>query len=180
MRCFISAGHQERPSAGKDDPGAVADGEREDELAWAIADEMTLAMALCEPALVPMATLGERIAFVNKWARPGDVAVEVHLNSGPPDASGCEVYHAPMSNTGRRLAAELHAGLVKIGRSPRGPKSDTLSHHQGGLAWCRQTKPWAALVEVAFITNANERHWLTHGGTLAAGRALARAVDGWC
>jgi N-acetylmuramoyl-L-alanine amidase len=177
MRCFISAGHQERPLAADDDPGAVAGGEREDVLTWAIADEIALAMASCEPVLVPQATRHERIEWVNKWSRPGDLAVEVHLNAGPIAAYGCEVYYAGMSNRGRQLAAELHAGLVRIGRSPRGVKPDTQSQHSGGLDWCRQTKPWAALVEVCFLTHAEERKWLTHGGALAAGRALAAAVD---
>jgi len=160
-----------------DDPGAVVVNVREDALVWAIADEMALSMANCVPLLVPMATLTERIAWVNRWSQPGDLAVEVHLNwSSSPDPAGCETFYAGSSARGRELAAQLHAGLVRIGRSPRGVKSDAESARKR-LAWCRDTRPWAALVEVSFLTNEQELHWILHGGTIAAGRALAGAVD---
>lgn len=178
LRCFISAGHQERPFTKPDDPGTEVDGIREDELAWAIADELALALRLVQPQLVPQTTLAERVAWVNVWSRPGDVCLEVHLNSGPPAAYGCETFHAPGSQTGRQFAAELHASLVKLGRSPRGVKPDTASARKR-LAWLRNTRPWAALVEVAFLTNDLERAWLLDGGVEAAGHALAAAVDNW-
>jgi len=177
MRCFVSAGHGPK-AGGQYDPGADPPGPGEEHaIAEEIAREMAHAMVLVEPHVVPRGNLKTRIAYVNRWSRPGDVAVEVHLNSGTPDVAGCEVYF--FSLEARRFAAEMHASLVKIGRAPRGVKVDASSQHPAGLAWCRQTKPWAALVEVAFLTNAEELKWLLGGGASLAGKALAKGVDSW-
>jgi len=171
MRCFISAGHSET------DPGADPPGpETEHAICAAIAREMAHQMKVVEPHLVPSSDLKTKIAYVNRWSRPGDIAVEIHLNSGPPQVDGCEVYY--YSTTARGLASELHASLVKIGRAPRGVKPDTKSARKS-LGWCRLTKPWAALVEVAFITNPAELAWLQSDGVEQAALALAKAADAW-
>ena len=178
MRCFLSAGHGPRTRGGYD-PGADPAGPAEEHaLCGGIVRAIAHAMAVVEPHVVPGGDLATKIAYVNRWSRPGDVAVEIHLNSGPPEAKGAEAYY--YSVPARPFASELHAALVKIGRGPRGVKLDTSSQHPKGLAWCRQTKPWAALVEVAFITNPAELLWLTDGGGVqAAALALAKGVDAW-
>lgn len=133
-----------------------------------------------EPFLVPRLALNERIAFVNRWSSPGDIAIEVHLNSAGADGRphGVETFYAAGSDKGRQLAACLHASLVKIGRPPRGPKPDTDSG-PGSLNWCRRTQPWAALVEVAFMSNPGELEWLLKTGGREAGEALAKGIESW-
>jgi N-acetylmuramoyl-L-alanine amidase len=189
MRCFVSAGHGPRNGRSRLDPGAIAGGITEHELADWIARRIALGMKVLEPHVVPRTSLSRRIKYVNKWSRPGDVCVEIHMNSFTNiDAKGAEVYYCSGSKTGQQLGSLLLAGLARIGRPIRDVKPDSQSHvgsklnRRGkpqGLGWCRRTKPWAALVEVAFITNPEERAWLIGGGAEQAAIALASSMDSW-
>lgn len=176
MRCFISSGHGPKSGGGYDSGADPPGPDDEHVLCDEIARAMAMAMRTLEPHVVPRGALADKIAYVNRWSRPGDVALEIHLNAGPPTAHGCESFY--YSQAAKPFAAEVHAALVKLGRAPRGVKPDSQSSRKQ-LSWCRLTKPWAALVEVAFITNPEEHAWLQHGGTALAGAALAKGVDAW-
>jgi N-acetylmuramoyl-L-alanine amidase len=173
MRVFLSAGHG-GPVGGLVDPGATVGPLTEYDLCLDIVHVAARAARMVLPIMVPSGTLSEKIKWVNYWSEPGDVAIEVHLNAGDERAHGCEVFYA--SDRGKHIAAEIHAALVRADRSPRGIKPDSQSSHMR-LGWCRQTQPWAVLVEVAFLTNEEERHWLVHGGCIAAGEAIAAGMD---
>jgi N-acetylmuramoyl-L-alanine amidase len=174
MRAFVSVGHGGQPG-GAIDPGHTTGPVHEFDLCREIVETAALTTLLVPVIMVPMNRLRGKIAWVNRWSRPGDVAIEVHLNAHANEAAhGCEVFFA--SDRGRKIAAEIHASLVRIGRSPRGVKIDSASQWSR-LAWCRETKPWAVLVEVAFLSNDGERAWLLSGGTIEAGKAIASAID---
>jgi len=146
-------------------------------IARAIADAAARDARDVLPVLVPSIGLAQKIEHVNRWSQPGDVAVEVHLNSGPPDVRGCESFYYSGSRRGQRLAEDCVIQLRRFGLHSRGAKVDSDSQH-GRLAWVRDTKPWAALVEVEFLTNADARVWLLdEGGIRKAGKAIAQAID---
>jgi len=184
MRCFISTGHGVKEDGKTYDPGnvfGVVGGEKAEEhvLAGLVAQKMAMALAEVEPHVVPRAYRKRRIDYVNRWSKPGDIAIEVHMNSAANEgAKGCEVFYAPSSSKGHALAVLLHARLVTIGRQGRGAKPDSESQWSS-LEWCRRTKPWAVLVEVGFLSNQDDRTWLMGEGTSSAAVALALAVDGW-
>ena len=196
MHCFVSAGHGPKSNL-EFDPGIVVpwtsgalakalridavhdESIEEHGLCEWIAREMAHAMTKATPVFVPRGSLTEKIAFVNRWSQPGDVAVEIHLNGGADGKpQGAETFYAQGSDKGKHLASILHAALAGIGRSPRGSKPDTQSA-RGKLGWCRNLKAWAAIVEVGFLTSPIDRTWLFNGGGREAGLALAAAIDGW-
>jgi N-acetylmuramoyl-L-alanine amidase len=189
MKCLLSAGHGPKRSGGYDpgatvwdplpsEPGAVL--REEHELAIQIVREIAHELRDVPVVLVPSDTLSGKIRFVNRWSRPGDLAIEIHLNwASSSTARGAETFFASGSDRGRHLASILHAALVRIGRPARGAKPDTQSSHKR-LAWCRRTKPWAVIVEVGFLTNEADLDWIvTRGGIGESARALASAVDSW-
>ena len=162
MRVFLSAGHTpERPGA------VIPDYEfderldlREHDLAHRIVSDLAGALRVARPEVVPALRLSQRIAYINRWSEPGDLAVEIHLNAAPSErANGAEAFYYGDSATGRHLGFMLVARIADLGRRRRGAKRDTRSH-AGSLSFLRRTKPWAALVEVEFITNPDARAWL--------------------
>ncbi len=176
MRAFISAGHYDDP-ARTGEEGARDGGFTEFSITQSIADAVAVALRDVAPALVPSVVLQSKIQYVNRWSQPGDVAVEVHLNAGPPDVRGCESFFYSGSRRGQTLAEDCVIQLRRFGLQSRGAKQDTESQH-GRLAWVRDTKPWAALVEVEFLTNADARAWLLdEDGIRKAGKAIAQAID---
>lgn len=172
MKIVIDPGH-----SGPVEPGACAAGVRECDVVLAIAK--LLADRLYEAGHEPLLTrtgdiatdeLGFRAELAN--ANDADVFISLHANSvGNPAAHGTEVYHYPGSDRGRRLAACLQRRLVaELGTADRGVKP-------ANFQVLRQTDCPAALVEVAFISNASDRRLLTgYAGRLAAAVAIADAL----
>jgi len=111
-------------------------------------------------------SLGERSEFSNRAARRAFISI--HFNSGGPDASGLEVYHAwpkspetmarldlqqgaPPDDRGQQLAAALQsAACAATGSRNRGVRNDP------GLAVLNRTLCPSVLVECGFLTNAAE------------------------
>lgn len=182
MRVFLAAGHTPRSPGGVAvDPALPGGMVTEHALASRITTELALVLRRCEPMVVPAETLRRKIAFVNRWCRPGDFAVEIHLN-GFRDRTvhGAEVFHhAHSRGRARELAHRLLDALVAepVNRKSRGVKTPELSA-RGALGWLGRTKPWAALVEVDFLSNIDARRWLCDEGYRLSGRALAAAIDG--
>ncbi|MEW9094932.1 MAG: cell wall-binding repeat-containing protein [Clostridiaceae bacterium] len=81
--------------------------------------------------------------------------VSIHANSAPiPGAHGTETYYSPGSVQGQKLAGAIQGQLVNaIGLTDRGVKP-------ANFYVLNHTKAPAALVEVAFISNANEEKLL--------------------
>ena len=172
MKIVIDPGH-----SGPVEPGACAGGVRECDVVLAIAK--LLAVQLYDQGHEYIFTrtgdirtddLGYRAELAN--ANGADVLISLHANSAEnPAAHGTEVYHYPGSTRGRRLASLLQARLVaELGTADRGVK-------EANFQVLRETVCPAALVEVAFISNAADRHLLTgYAGQLAAAVAMAGAL----
>ena len=174
MRLFLNAGHHEAA------PGAQAPGVVEHPLARKIVYGIARTIRNLEPVIIPQGSLGSEIEFVNRWARPGDLALDVHLNSfTSEEPHGVEAFHAG-SGKGAQFARELVEAIVELGRADRGIKLATQSQHSK-LAWVAETKlPWACLLEIEFISNPGARHWLVEQrGWERSAVAIARRLDAW-
>lgn len=93
---------------------------------------------------------------IRRELRTGDVVMDMHLNAGPPTATGVEVYIS--KNAGKdskAMAQEAVDGLACImGITNRGVKTDNQSQHNHiGILNLRGT---AILIEFCFITNKSD------------------------
>ncbi|MBL1175968.1 N-acetylmuramoyl-L-alanine amidase [Pantanalinema sp. GBBB05] len=160
-RIFISAGHGGQED-GKVDPGAVVAGTTE-------AREMILTRDLIMAELqgrqvevlsVPDdLSLEQTIAWINARARSGDVALEIHADASTTSSvRGSSVFFIAQNEERRKHADLLLLALLRrVPQLPnRGAKPDT-STGTGSLAFCRQLLPASLLMEIGFLTNADDR-----------------------
>lgn len=145
---FLSAGHDLK------DPGAVANGVKENELTMELRD-LTHAALKRNRASVSIDKDDETLAQYLRRIKPGtgSVVCEIHFNAGQETANGIEVLVPDRSTTHERaLAAEIcMAGVDIIGLRNRGVKDETQSH-RGRLGLMRE-EGMNVLIEVCFITN---------------------------
>lgn len=160
-RIFLSAGHggQEDDMT---DPGAVVAGTTE-------AQEMIQLRNLIVPEMrsrgfevfsVPDDLgLRQTIDWINARARSGDIALEIHADAFSNAAvRGSSVFYIANNSQRKQNAEALLLSLLK--RVPqlvnRGVKPDTATG-VGSLAFCRQVVPPSLLLEIGFLTNADDR-----------------------
>lgn len=158
-RIFISAGH------GAGDPGIKVGGTTE-------AQEM---IVLRNPIVTELRDRGfevlsvpdnlsisQTIQWINERRKTGDVAVEIHAAASTnPAARGATVYYIALNNQ-RQKHAELVLNTLKahVPQLPnRGAKPDTAIGIKG-LPFCRVVSPASLLLEVAFLTNPEDRSLL--------------------
>lgn len=145
-KVFLSAGH------GGSDPGAIGNGLKEKDLNLEI-------MAACGAYLESQGItvfysrtcdendpVGEEVREANSSG--ADIAVSFHNNAGGGD--GSETYYYPWSEQSKRLAKLLEEASTALGQNSRGIKGTT------SLYFITKTAMPAALVETAFIDNAND------------------------
>ena len=152
-KVFLGVGH------GGKDSGAVANNMKE--------ADINLSMALaCRDELVRHGVevkmsrisdeddpLTEEIAECNAY-NP-DLAIDIHTNAGGGD--GFEVYHTIYGGTGKTLAENIEAEVIKAGQNSRGVKtrkSETTGKDYYGFI--RQTSCPAVICEIGFIDNKND------------------------
>lgn len=151
-KVFIGVGH------GGSDPGAVANGLREEDL------NLTTALA-CNEELVRHGvitlmsrttdeedTLKQEIAECNAF--DPDLAADLHHNAGGGD--GAEVYHSIVGGTGKTLAQNILGEIVKTGQNSRGVKTRKNERGTDWYGFIRQTKCPAVIVEYAFLDHAKD------------------------
>lgn len=173
-KIVINAGHFDG------DPGAVTLKEADE--VKKIRDQAVIALKAAGFEVVPVPDdldLKKSIAFANTAIKDlnGGLCIDIHLNANnDPKARGTEAYHGT-SDTSKKIAEAMSRNVAKaLKLSDRGAKPDTETH-VGSLGWIRQTKGWATLVEVAFITNAADMAALrTAAGYKAAGKGIADAA----
>lgn len=119
-KVFLSAGHYPKS------PGAGFEGffEHDEAARWCTVIQ---AMDLDFIQLVPTGTLKEKAQWINRRARIGDVAVEIHFNDalnakGEHIGSGSETLYYPGSTRGLALARVVQAELAKLFPPDRGVK----------------------------------------------------------
>lgn len=139
--------------------------------------------------LVPSGSLTNKISFINKAAKAGDIAIEIHFNSSPTQkGKGCETLYCPGSSKGEALAKKIQNAIVKAIPSvvDRGVKEgwykmdipnkvDYPGDKNGDEvpdAFLANTKPLAVIVEPFFM---NEVSSIQTNMELVA-RAIASAL----
>ena len=108
------------------------------------------------------------------WNFGAEIFVSIHCNAAAsPSACGTEVFYYPTSETGHGLARCIQSELVALCRtSDRGVKTND--------EWTvlRETACPAVLVELAFLTNEEERELLTGGmGQRRFAEGLVRGIN---
>lgn len=151
-RVYLGVGH------GGKDPGAVAFGRKEKDMALDIAkatrDELVrhgvLVMLSRESDVSE--NLAARIKECNAF-NP-DLAADIHLNAGGGD--GAEVFHSKADTSDDILARNILDEMIKIGQNSRGLKVKLLSNGLDYFGFVRQVLCDSVLVECAFIDNKND------------------------
>ncbi len=151
-KVFCGVGH------GGKDPGAVANGKEEADINLSIAlacrDELVhngveVKMSRISDEDDP---LTEEIAECNAY-NP-DLAIDIHTNAGGGD--GFEVYHTIYGGTGKTLAENIEAEVIKSGQNSRGVKTRENSSGKDYYGFIRQTSCPAVICEIGFIDNKND------------------------
>ena len=152
-KVFLGVGH------GGSDPGAVANNMEEADInlniAFACRDELVrngveVKMSRISDEDDP---LTEEITECNAY-NP-DLAIDIHTNAGGGD--GFEVYHTIYGGTGKTLAENIEAEVIKAGQNSRGVKtrkSDVTGKDYYGFI--RQTSCPAVICEIGFIDNKTD------------------------
>lgn len=149
---YVSAGHN--PGA----EGATGNGVTEHSLAvkWVNTLHRHL-KGRVEYTIVPVGTLSSKIRFINKTARPNDLAVEIHFNAAPGRVGvGSETLYHPDSIRGRHAAEALQRGLELNGLAlpNRGAKEGWYHGAEGkhtALAFLEDTRCVSLVLEPAFV-----------------------------
>lgn len=142
------------------DPGAIADGYREADLAMSIRDKILLLMPEeIEVIKIPDdLNLSRSVAKVNYKTRKQNsgLAVSVHLNTALTcQGHGAEIFHYP-GDAQEEIAEIVLDNLCETtDLKKRRVKPDTESVH-GKLSWVRDTKPYALLIEAGFIDSKRD------------------------
>lgn len=173
---IVNAGHHNT------DPGSSAHGYIERDEVKKIRDE--LLPLLTEAGFVVSKipdnlTLATSIARVNEIIAKRDdaLAVDIHLDyASNPARRGATGFYGT-TDTSLQIAAALSAGVeVALGVPGNGAKPDTETA-VGSLGWIRQTKCWATLIEVCFISSADDMALLTApGGYRRAAVGIANGI----
>ena len=151
-KVFVGVGH------GGADPGAVANGFKEKDLnlpiALACRDELQRhgVSVLMSRTKDEDETLSGKIKMANDFG--ADLALDIHNNAGGGD--GAEVFHTYKGGTGKTLANNILAEIVKLGQYNRGAKYIKNANGVDGYLFIRNTTMPAVIVECAFLDNKKD------------------------
>lgn len=151
---FLSVGHS-------GEIGAVANGTSEFAEGSKIMNEVKELLKLYvnapEVTYVPInIKLTPRIAWINARAKPTDKMIEIHMDSGNANSSGAMAYFYGGNGESKEQANEILNVYCAVTGIPNAQeKPDTQSRFKR-LGIIRDTKCWAWLLEMGFITNPNE------------------------
>jgi N-acetylmuramoyl-L-alanine amidase len=172
-KVYIGVGH------GGSDPGAVANGFKEKNLTLPIAlacqDELARHAVLTKISRTKDETdsVSEKVSECNEY--DPDLALDIHINAGGGD--GAEVFHTIKGGTGKTLAKNILAEIVKIGQNSRGTKTKKNSSGKDYFGFIRSTKAPAVIVECAFIDKKKDIQIIDTAEEQAAmGVAIAKGV----
>ena len=172
-KVFIGVGH------GGSDPGAVSNNTKEKDLNLSIAlacrDELERHGVSVQMSRTKDENdnINEEIKECNAYAP--DLAVDIHNNAGGGD--GAEVFHSHLGGTGKTLAEDILAEIVKVGQNSRGVKIRKNANGKDYYAFIRNTICPAVIVECAFVDNSTDLEILaTEGKRQKMGQAIAKGI----
>ena len=181
-RIFISAAHGGQEN-GVTDPGAVIGGTTE-------AREMILTRDLVVTELRSRGfevlsvtddlSATQTLDWINARSRSGDVALEIHTDAfSNPSVRGSAVFYIANNNQRKAQAdALLLALLRRVPSLPnRGTRPDTATG-LGSLAFCRQLVVPALLMEVAVLSNPDDR-FIIQNQRRSVALGIADGLAGW-
>lgn len=159
---ILNAGHWDDPDTPHiEDSGASWNHVKEAIEVMKIRDRVVyfLIKAGFEVLIVPdNLDLRKSIAWANEKAPNLNdaLAIDIHLNFlSDNNARGSEAFFG-VSETSKQIAAAISKGVSSEMNIPdRGAKPDTQTA-VGELGWIRKTTMWASLIEVCFLTNAED------------------------
>jgi N-acetylmuramoyl-L-alanine amidase/Mannosyl-glycoprotein endo-beta-N-acetylglucosaminidase len=160
-RIFISAAHGGK-EAGGIDQGAIAGGTSEAKEMILLRDLIVTelrARSLEILAVPDDLSAAQTITWINSRGRRGDVALEIAANAAnSPSVRGASIFYIANNSDRKSNAEQLLVGLLRrVPQLPnRGVKPDTDSG-LGSLAFCRQTTLPALVMQVAFLSNPEDR-----------------------
>lgn len=173
-RIIVNAGHSDS------DPGAVTLVERDEVKKIRDAFVEVMQNKGFEVLVIPdNLTLPQSIAQANQWAAAlaDALCIDIHLNSSSNKAvRGVETFYGT-TGTSKDIATALANSIsLSMGFPNRGARPDTQTA-VGSLGWIRQTKAWATLVEVGYISNAEDMAVLNGpDGYKKAALGIARGI----
>lgn len=173
-KVFLGVGHGGR------DAGAVANGFYEKALNLSIAlacySELVRhgVQVMMSRTIDENDSLAEEIKECNAY-KP-DVAVDIHCNAGAGD--GAEAFYYHKGGTGKILAENILAEIVKTGQNSRGAKTRLDSSGKDYYGFIRETiNIPAVIVECAFVDNATDMQIIDTAEELKAmGVAIAKGI----
>ncbi len=115
-----------------------------------------------EAAAVPEElTADQTIAWINRHAQLGDVALQVYVNSAAPPERGTSLFYIAANDQRRTQADQILQTILR--RAPQlqsqGVKPDTLCG-LGSASFCRQLEIPALILIAGYVTNADDREIL--------------------
>jgi len=179
MTIILDPGHgMSNRRSGKYDPGAVAGGYTEAEIALAWANELRTILRAAGHRVIRTRVDEQDPCPV--WRRDdiarsykGDRMLSLHCNSGGGKPSGTETFFRGEDD--RELAIKLTDVVCRVlGTKNRGAKTEKESQHES-LAVMEFDKCW--LLEIGFIDNEEDRRKMTDPALrLAACQELAKVI----
>ena len=155
-KVMLDAGH------GGNDPGATGGGLREKDInlyvSLKVRDILEKAGVTVFMSRTTDTTLSLPARTKEANQKKADILLSIHVNAAAnTSAKGYETFHYPGSSKGKALATAVHKEVIdaKIYNSNRGVKS-------ANFHMLRESNMPAALVEFAFISNAQDRVLLTN------------------
>lgn len=123
--------------------------------------------------------LKQKIDWINKHGTKNDYLLSVHLNSSRyKNANGSEVWYYGGSIASKKKAQELAKLQAKtLLLKNRGAKADITNRH-GRLGIIRDTRPWAFLTELGFMSNTEDLKKIRTYGTSAIIELSKHLLDG--
>ena len=171
MQIFLSLGHNNARNFINDhgkvrlsvykDQWAVSDDDTEFKYSDKIAKEIRKLWNIkwVKLVIVPeWLNLQDRIKYINSNSFNEDIAIELHMDSATPAAAWCSTWYISASKYAEDKAKVFQMEYTKITWLKWRWVHGDLSNRLGRLAFVRDTRPLAFLLEMGFISNENDRN----------------------